>query len=584
MTSEQSPGESTRSYIRSICLSRDEINNGWKLGALDRVYRGYDPSLLKLNDRLANEILYASHLIGVLNTHHERSSQCPLNVDEEINDLRDVEPFINQISTTFSIDYSCRVCATIDTYKKECGLCPEWISDYALLCYKSLATPLCASSTYITTFEFIFIMDKHYLRQHGITLVGSIARHVLTLGDIKRHFYLNCCFKTVRGGLSIRIGLNNYSFLVHSVAQLSLTTFTQEQSIVSSSDTKTRILQYPNTHGTTVALLKWRDYAQAIDCFADERSSNSRTKPISCVNKARYIDEQRNTEFERVNATSPNNSCDLDNHKHTISPATWAYVDLTLLLLAGTTNLPIHVESSHPLHSIKTLRKTTVETFHDVDLRILRNDISPNMRQFSTHDSKPETDVGPVLTSILPHTITRGGTGGECLLCNMMLTESYWNALCKLHTRAMQQCNSNVSLFDGIELALQEWDSILTVDDNGRSSNILKAVGSNGVYKHFFCDPMCAANTIRVDSEKLWHNPPRDTLSAELFKAELAMANIFEERVCPGLWLLAFTFKAYQIAPPRTTTLNSFIRDAERYLRKHNLPRIALEHALTKYV
>lgn len=68
-----------------------------------------------------------------------------------------------------------------------------------MLCTKTLAAPPCAVATVVAAFEFVYLMDKHYLRRGKTTLVGAFARRVLTLVDIQRHFFYTSAFARTAG-------------------------------------------------------------------------------------------------------------------------------------------------------------------------------------------------------------------------------------------------------------------------------------------------------------------------------------------------------------------------------------------------
>ncbi|ORT66841.1 hypothetical protein BO998_25915, partial [Citrobacter werkmanii] len=48
----------------------------------------------------------------------------------------DVVPFVEEAAAALAIDRPCAVCRTIDAYRREFGLAPPWVADYAMLCAK----------------------------------------------------------------------------------------------------------------------------------------------------------------------------------------------------------------------------------------------------------------------------------------------------------------------------------------------------------------------------------------------------------------------------------------------------------------
>lgn len=630
---------------------RVELSKGWKAGALSKQYTGYDSSLLSLNDKLNAELIYASHLIQIPDidgrTDGARDDEGRCGDDEDgCGDgygREETDSFAEIVADIYTLDRACGVCHVISEYRKKFPPNVEWMADYALLCHKSQAVPMCATTTFVTAFELVFVMDKHYLPLHGASLVGEFGRRNLFLADVQKHFFLNGCFTPVEGGLVSKIDLNNYAFLVQSVARYAVTSFgggggqTSHSSSSSSSFSSSSsscgsgggapslnvasrggyqesslsgaaAWNSPKTSSTAVALLKWLDYARPLECFgrnrrrgikrtADEAGLNAMT----CVQRSEADDFAREQERDAVEDYSPQRrrrASDVPLRGHT----KWGFGDLTALLLAGTASLPSKLGAEHDtlssslspprrrrchIQEIAEVRKRSAQEYHEAVSETIAAERGSNAGvdlKFFGGSSQPATSLGPILASALPHPIGRGGTGGECLLCNLMLTEEYWRATRLLKARVVGK-DTNAGLFDGVEPSVEEFDEYANLTDEGRMLSLLKSVGPNAIYKHLFCDPMCAINALRVDPDVVWGNPPRDDPEvAELYKAELAARPNFSERICRGLWILAFAFKAYQLANPRPTALNAFVRSADTYLRRHGLHCIALEHALTRYV
>ncbi|ATD84227.1 DNA packaging protein UL32 [Gallid alphaherpesvirus 1] len=578
---------------RSTAETRTELSKGWKAGVLSKLYTGYDPAILTFNDKLSDELLYGAHLIEI---YHEESTEQA----EEQNRIPDIDSFVETMADLYTLDKSCAVCKIITKYQKKFPVTPEWMVDYSLLCFKSQSIPLCATSTFITAFEFIFIMDKHYLHSHSTSLVGAISRREFSLGDIQKHFFLNGCFKAVEGGLDSKIDLNNYSFLVQSVARYALLSTRYQEALrakIAPVSGASADFNFQKSSGMAVALLKWREYARPLECFCSAqcmlKRKNTETASFAfrtCAQKAAL--EDISTESKYVEG-GPSETL--------TTPSKWGFTDLTALLIAGTAGMPnreldascsdepeyddTNDNGENFVAPIIRTRNTVVENFHATLIQQVKNTRLPKTaKQYICDNTKPSLAIGPILASILPHPTSRGDTGGECVLCNLMLTREHWHALRKLKSKVVGCSNVNSSLFDGIEPALETFEDYTALNDGGRMLTLLRMAGANAIYKHFFCDPLCAVNTLRVNPKVLWEGQPKDPELLQLYKAEIATANIFQERVCRGLWILAFTFKAYQLSPPRPTALNSFIRGAETYLKRHGISCIALEHALTRYV
>lgn len=617
-------------YKRPSAEARAELTKGWKPGALSKPYLGYDPSLLALNDKLSDELLYAAHLIQIPDL--DQPSDCGEDEggDDGAGEGHDeTDSFAEMIANIYTLDRACGVCQVLSEYRKKFPLKVEWMADYALLCHKTQAAPLCATMTFVTAFEFVFIMDKHYLPSHGASMVGEFGRRNLFLADVQKHFLLNGCFTPVEGGLVSKIDLNNYSFLVQSVARYAVTSFGGDRSSgvqpncggagqytkqalpgpgrqapgmggmnIAARGPAESTWNSPKTSGTAVALLKWREYARPLECFGRRRhrglkrsAADADTAGISsmtCVQVAEAEDFARERERSDREETAAQRVADVAMQ----CPAKWKFADLTALLMAGTASLPARADDGDgattcPLNEIARARQASVREYHNRVSEMIVSEQSDRGREpplFLGRTAKPAAALGPILASVLPHPNGRGGTGGECLLCNLMLTEDYWRAIRLLKSKVVGREDTNTSLFDGVQPSVEQFEEYANTADGGRMLALLKSVGPNAIYKHLFCDPLCAINTLRINPDVLWGSPPKDPEAAELYKAELAARPNFSERVCRGVWILAFTFKAYQLAPPRPTALNTFIKSAESYLRRHGLSCIALEHALTRYV
>ncbi|AAQ73711.1 major envelope protein [Psittacid alphaherpesvirus 1] len=614
---------------RSNAEVRVELTKGWKSGALLKPYTGYDASLLALNDELSDELLYAAHLIQIPDLE-QQPSDCGEDEDGAGDGHDETDSFAEMIANIYTLDRACGVCQVLSEYRKKFPLKVEWMADYALLCHKTQAAPLCATTTFVTAFEFAFIMDKHYLPAHGASMVGEFGRRNLFLADVQKHFFLNGCFTPVEGGLVSKIDLNNYSFLVQSVARYAVTSFEGAKSsswqpncgaagqqarhapaghgkqmawaggaTVATRGPGDSTWNSPKTSSTAVALLKWREYARPLECFGKRRhrglkrsaadADSAGAISMTCVQVAEAEDFARERELVD-RAEYPAAQCAAGAAMQ--CPSKWRFADLTALLMAGTASLPARVAESSgatecPIHEIAAARQATVREYHDRVAEVImseQNDRGREPPRFWGRAAKPAAALGPILASVLPHPNGRGGTGGECLLCNLMLTEDYWRAIRLLKSKVVGREDTNTSLFDGVQPSVDQFEEYANTADGGRMLTLLKSVGPNAIYKHLFCDPLCAINALRISPDVLWGSPPSDPEAAELYKAELAARPNFSERVCRGVWILAFAFKAYQLAPPRPTALSTFIRSAESYLKRHGLNCIALEHALTRYV
>ncbi|ADD60077.1 DNA packaging protein UL32 [Human alphaherpesvirus 1] len=588
--------------LASVAVCEESPGSSWKAGAFERAYVAFDPSLLALNEALCAELLTASHVIGVppVGTLDEDVAAdvvtAPSRARGGAGDgggsggrggprnpppdpcgegLLDTGPFSAAAIDTFALDRPCLVCRTIELYKQTYRLSPQWVADYAFLCAKCLGAPHCAASIFVAAFEFVYVMDRHFLRTKKATLVGSFARFALTINDIHRHFFLHCCFRT-DGGVpgrhaqkqpkpspspgAAKVQYSNYSFLAQSATRALIGTLASggEEWAGSAAGSGTQ-------PSLTTALMNWKDCARLLDCTEGRRGGGD-----SCCTRA----AARNGEFETV----------AGDREPEESPDTWAYADLVLLLLAGT---PAVWESGPQLRAAAEARRATVRQSWEAHRGARTRDVAPRFAQFTEPDAQPDLDLGPLMATVLKHGRGRGRTGGECLLCNLLLVRAYWLALRRLRASVVRYSENNTSLFDCIVPVVDqlEADPETQPGDGGRFVSLLRAAGPEAIFKHMFCDPMCAITEMEVDPWVLFGHPPA-THPDELLlhKAKLACGNEFEGRVCIALRALIYTFKTYQVFVPKPTALATFVREAGALLRRHSISLLSLEHTLCTYV
>lgn len=352
---------------------------------------------------------------------------------------------------------------------------------------------------------------------------------------------------------------SNYSFLAQSATRALIGTLAsggEEGAGSAGSGTQPSL---------TTALMNWKDCARLLDCTEGRRGGGD-----SCCTRA----AARNGEFETV----------AGDREPEESPDTWAYADLVLLLLAGT---PAVWESGPQLRAAAEARRATVRQSWEAHRGARTRDVAPRFAQFTEPDAQPDLDLGPLMATVLKHGRGRGRTGGECLLCNLLLVRAYWLALRRLRASVVRYSENNTSLFDCIVPVVDqlEADPETQPGDGGRFVSLLRAAGPEAIFKHMFCDPMCAITEMEVDPWVLFGHPPA-THPDELLlhKAKLACGNEFEGRVCIALRALIYTFKTYQVFVPKPTALATFVREAGALLRRHSISLLSLEHTLCTYV
>ncbi|ACT88326.1 DNA packaging protein UL32 [Felid alphaherpesvirus 1] len=579
-----------------IVIPDDEST--WRNDAFEAPYAAFNPRLLTTNDTLCNELLFAAHLIQI--PVSPSSEDDTLNHGNPIGESQplpnDVSQFVEVIADSLALDRPCIVCRIIDLYRRKFGLDPKWISDYAMLCSKCLSIPLCATSTFVAAFEFVYLMDKHYLRHENVTLVGAFARRTVTPIDIQRHFFLHGCFRTDGGmsqintpnSLSLqnlkagrlehdKVQFSNYSFLIQSSTRAMLCT--------------TRIQNTSTTHrvsdGTqpancninappqslTTALVSWKDCAKLLDCSNNERR---RRGCLTCCERAKSQDN----EYEELLLKEAQNYRPRNNERD--------YADLVLLLLSGITTW----EVDDRITQAARMRRVCVENYWSIHREKLVSDTAPRFTKFTGVDASPNLEFGPILLTTLKHAQVRGRTVSECILCNLLIIRDYWVALRRFKREVVTYSANNAGLFDCIPPILEAWKDEVTSGeaysfsgDGGRFITLLSAVGTEAIYKHFFCDPMCIISELQTNPRVLFDHPTSsEKEDLELYKAQLASDNRFEGRVCVGLLTLAYTFKTYQVFPPKPTAGAAFIKDAGAFFRRHSISLVSLEHTLYNYV
>ncbi|AIU39263.1 DNA packaging protein UL32 [Testudinid alphaherpesvirus 3] len=506
-------------------------------------YNGFEPRLLSGNDQLRSEVLYSSYPLDLVPPNLGESSD-PFDAAAESGIGPDPEPFLELVSETFAIDSECRICSMLELFRKARVQKVEWFLDYIALCRKCLAAPLCATSTFITAFEFAYIMEKHYSEQDGITVIGVYSNRMISVNDIQKHFYIHCCFKT-NDGVVGKILYSNYSFLMQSIIK---------------SVMFIPFPKHPNS-GKDVMVQGWKTTATTVDCMKRYKTTQSCYSMASTKNEA-YA-----------------KTCHLGD-----SPQLFAYSDLIVYLLGGTNALPIKAEA---MSRIKNFRdQDAIERYHNAN----RGDVREPFKKF-LYNGELVLDNGPELLSFFKHSQSKNGTSTECVACNMMLIKQYWYCLRVLREDISHHSTNNVSLYDCIEPVICTWleeDRFRTLTgrcDRGRFYKLITSVNPAVLYKHFFCDPVCALNRQRVNPEVLFDNV--DDLSLDdlqLQKAMFAHDNKFDDRICPGVWAAAFAFKYYQLHPPKNTVLNALIKDVTSSFKRHNINLVSLEHTLSRYV
>ncbi|QBM10868.1 Packaging protein UL32 [Caprine alphaherpesvirus 1] len=583
---------------RSRMLARGdrggEGERSWAAGAFDRPYAAFDPALLATNGRLLEELVFAAHLIEVPGPQDDAEADDGAP-EGAAPPAADVSPFVEAVGAALAIDRPCAVCQAVAAYRREFGLAPVWVADYALLCAKCLAAPPCAVAIVVAAFEFVYLMDRHFLAEHRATLVGAFATRALTLVDVHKHFFLHVCFRTdggVPGGgardapagpqrAAEKVRYSNYSFLIQSATRALLASVAErpETAAACGADPAPRA---PRPQSLATALLSWRECARLVDCSV-ARAPRAGAARV-CCDSARA----RAAEYEARAAppSPPPEPPEPPEPPPAAQPPAadpWAYADLALLLLAGAATRGDGEVAERAAAS----RRAAVDRYWAERAGFLAANTAAPFARFAGPDARPSTALGPVLATALKHVASRGRTTGECVLCNLLVTPAHWRALRALRADVVAHSANNVGLFDCILPVLEARGRASVEGDGGRFFTTVALLEPEAVYKHLFCDPLCAVCELQTDPAVLFafsEGGDCDEAELSLYKARVAADNKFEGRVCAGLWALAYAFKTYQLFPPKPTACAAFVRDAGQLLRRHGVALVSLEHTLCNYV
>lgn len=150
---------------------------------------------------------------------------------------------------------------------------------------------------------------------------------------------------------------------------------------------------------------------------------------------------------------------------------------------------------------------------------VLARDTAPRFARFVDADAVPDTATGPVLATTLKHVRSRGRTCAECVLCNLILTREHWLALRRFKRDVISYSSNNANLFDCISPVLSALSDANSEplagdcgvggggtcpEDSGRFLELMHAAGTEAIYKHLFCDPMCALVELQTNPSVLF--------------------------------------------------------------------------------
>ncbi|QQL09868.1 Ba83 [Baboon cytomegalovirus] len=434
---------------------------------------------------------------------------------------------LKRLCTPLDIDTRCNLCAIISICLKQ-DPDQAWLLDYSLLCFKCNSAPRTALSMLVTMSEFI-----HLLRQYfpDLRVDQLFSQHILTVFDFHLHFFINRCFEKQLGD-----AVENENITL--------------------------------SHLAVVKALVMGD--EAVPYTKHRRFSHHKQKIVVKIPEA------------------PKQLLQTFAEHSTPSPDRFAY--LLFYMWAGT-----GVMASTPMTELTQSKHHLLDSVADAD------------------DPEINKDVGPIYLCPVPVFQVKNQTTTVCLLCELMACSHYDNLVLRnLYERITSYCENNVKMVDRIQLALADMLRECSVpagpqsDDMSRFTRlpiptdylavhnvrpdpvfctILRQAGVTGIYKHFFCDPQCAAN-IRITREEVLFGKIHLEHLAEL-KVLICHDNYYISQMPRRVWMYITTFKAFQITKrsyKNKTQLSDFMREFTQLLEACEIKLVDQSFVVDKYV
>nr|ARK00186.1 U36 [Human betaherpesvirus 6] len=209
-----------------------------------------------------------------------------------------------------------------------------------------------------------------------------------------------------------------------------------------------------------------------------------------------------------------------------------------------------------------------------------------------------ELTAGPILLAQIPFSITKNKTTSVCLLCELMAASKQDYLFLKyLHQSIMDYCQNNLKMIDRVQFVIADifektkihmhvknlsdyskaiFDNEFSFSDDNFTLDthvylILRQTGTVGVYKHFFCDPLCLANCKTINPEVLFNTT--DAGEIQDLKVTICYRNEYLSIVEKHVWLAIHLFKAFQIIKPNhknKTQIAEFLKDFTNLLALHH--------------
>ncbi|QOE74425.1 DNA packaging protein [Elephant endotheliotropic herpesvirus 3A] len=506
-------------------------------------FTGFNSATIRLDDPILNTILSCSHL-EVEDTDTEQPALVFEAAGFQISTAV-------KISKTVTIDRPCPICTLVH----RCVSAPdhvEWLLDYCTLCYKSCYAPRSGLSNLILGVDLFRLIESR---------LGPVTEDLFTSGqvtplDVYIHFHVNRCFARLHNACA-----NENTTIAHlQVLRCILTEakdvpFRKNSIHFPSKHEPKRNKQHPMTVDRESTFLPVLIYmwgqTSVLQLFDDIPAEY-----------CRIISDR-----DRILWSSPSSSPPLPSPGHTSDDA-----------------------SSSSYASYPSSQEEDEE-----DRALLLREAAVYGATGSGDTSKNRA-VGPILLAPHPTLAHKNNTTSVCLLCELSAT-SYDNCrlLDELKNMVDTYCENNLKLVDKILFVLDDLErqqQQRSPSDGGDTSPridpcvmaLLKHVGPIGLYKHFYCDLMCACNTRTVNPDILFGVPSGDLYETKL---EICHANEYFTLYNKEHWLVVQYYKAFQTAEDtfkRKTQIRDFIRETKAVLAQISIDLIDVSFTIDQYV
>ncbi|AAC95593.1 orf 68 [Ateline gammaherpesvirus 3] len=202
---------------------------------------------------------------------------------------------------------------------------------------------------------------------------------------------------------------------------------------------------------------------------------------------------------------------------------------------------------------------------------LFKNSVVISKDPFFTYPDDVDICQGPCMLSPSLVLKQKNNTASICPLCECIA--SHPQAIDTLQTlkhNILTCIENNVKLVDRIAFILHN-NELDYIEDLALKS-VIKNCSIQEIHKHFFCDPLCALNIKKTNTNILFKIPDRTSL--KLLCARLATGEHLSKNYnldCEYLETLVLIFKCSQICKLGKTTFLEIIRELDTLSKKHNL-------------